>query len=133
MKVCECCNVVMSPSRNSKGRFCSIKCQQAISFGWRFIKFLAGAADACRDPRSRKRMLVERDGYVCSECGISEWNGKEIVLEMEHKDGNSDNNSPDNLTLLCPNCHSQTDTFKSKNIGNGRHSRRVRYSEGKSF
>jgi hypothetical protein len=80
-----------------------------------------------------KRYLEETVGNKCSECGIEEWNGKEIVFELEHKDGNSENNVLENLCLICPNCHSQTGTYKNKNIGNGRHSRRQRYAEGKSF
>ena len=59
--------------------------------------------------------------------------GKSIVLELEHIDGNSDNNTEENLTILCPNCHSQTLTYKNRNKGNGRHNRRMRYHEGKSF
>jgi hypothetical protein len=66
-------------------------------------------------------------------CSIETWNDKPIVLELEHKDGNSENNRPENLCLICPNCHSQTETFKGKNKGNGRHVRRTRYKEGKSF
>ena len=72
-------------------------------------------------------------GTFCKNCGISEWRGKELTLELEHINGDSNNNTPDNLCLLCPNCHSQTSTFKSKNVGNGRHSRRLRYKEGKSY
>ena len=53
----------------------------------------------------------------CSWCGISNWNDKEISLELDHIDGNSDNSLPSNIRLLCPHCHSQTDTFGSK--GNG--------------
>jgi hypothetical protein len=59
--------------------------------------------------------------------------GKPLVVEVEHKDGNSENNAPENVCLLCPNCHSQTDTYKAKNKGKGRHSRRMRYQEGKSY
>jgi predicted HNH restriction endonuclease len=55
------------------------------------------------------------------------------VLELEHKDGNGENNDLKNICLLCPNCHSQTATYKNKNKGNGRHYRRKRYSEGKSY
>lgn len=54
--------------------------------------------------------------YACSECGISEWMNKKIVLEIDHVDGNFLNNLQNNLRFLCPNCHSQTDNFKSKNI-----------------
>jgi heterodisulfide reductase subunit B len=80
-----------------------------------------------------KRWLSETFGKKCSVCGIEEWNKKDIVFELEHKDGNSENNSKDNVCLICPNCHSQTDTYKGKNKGNGRHSRRQRYTEGKSY
>ena len=48
----------------------------------------------------------------CKLCGIaSEWNGKKLVLQVDHVDGDFLNNTRDNLRLLCPNCHSQTDTF----------------------
>jgi Zn finger protein HypA/HybF involved in hydrogenase expression len=52
--------------------------------------------------------------YKCNKCGIKEWNNNKISLEIEHKDGNRYNNSKDNLELLCPNCHSQTLTFRKK-------------------
>ncbi len=80
-----------------------------------------------------KRLLTELFGYKCSICNISEWNNKKLVLELEHKDGHSDNNELENLCLICPNCHSQTPTYKGKNKGNGRHFRRIRYAEGKSY
>lgn len=51
----------------------------------------------------------------CSICGITDWNNKPITFELHHKDGNSKNNNLDNLEILCPNCHSQTDNFRSKN------------------
>lgn len=80
-----------------------------------------------------KKHLAEVHGYKCSVCEISEWNSKPIVLELEHKDGNSQNNDISNVALICPNCHSQTETYKAKNKGNGRHVRRARYKDGKSF
>lgn len=64
----------------------------------------------------RNRLLSE--GYfepVCCCCGLSEWMGNPIPLELHHKDGNKDNNSLDNLELRCPNCHYFTDTCKTKN------------------
>jgi hypothetical protein len=62
------------------------------------------------------------------------WTQKEHEeRELEHKDGNSENNDPENLEWICPNCHSQTDTYKGKNFGNGRHKRKLRYQEGKSY
>lgn len=64
----------------------------------------------------RKRLLHERK-HTCEECGIgNEFNGKPLSLELDHKDGNSKNNRIENLRILCPNCHSQTPTHRSKNI-----------------
>lgn len=71
-------------------------------------------------PKWAVRHLSETNGYSCSCCGISEWNGQHITLEVDHIDGQSANNNVNNLRLLCPNCHSQTDTYKAKNKGNGR-------------
>lgn len=64
----------------------------------------------------RLRLIAE--GYfeeVCNRCGGNEWLGEKIPLELHHKDGNKDNNSLENLELLCPNCHVFTDTYKIKN------------------
>lgn len=67
----------------------------------------------------KKRLI--REGIktnVCESCGLNgTWNNKPIVLELDHKDGNSKNHKLKNLQLLCPNCHSQTDTYKGRNKG----------------
>lgn len=55
--------------------------------------------------------------YKCDICDINEWNGCSLVLHLDHKDGNSTNHKKNNLRLLCPNCHSQTDTYCGKNKG----------------
>lgn len=52
----------------------------------------------------------------CECCHNTEWNGKPIPLELHHKDGNHNNNSFDNLQILCPNCHAQTDYYRGKGI-----------------
>ena len=80
-----------------------------------------------------RRYLKELYGAKCSCCGISNWNNKEITLEVEHIDGNSSNNLVNNVCLLCPNCHSQTSTYKGRNKGKGRQSRMQRYLDGKSY
>ena len=51
----------------------------------------------------------------CEICGIVDWNGKKLNFELDHIDGNSRNHKLENLSIVCPNCHSQTDTFRSKN------------------
>lgn len=49
--------------------------------------------------------------YKCFVCGIREWQKKKIILEIEHKDGDFQNDRPDNVEFICPNCHSQTETY----------------------
>ena len=57
--------------------------------------------------------------YRCSSCGLTEWKGKSLSLELDHIDGDSSNNELTNLRFLCPNCHSQTESFRGKNINLG--------------
>ena len=82
-----------------------------------------------------KNYLIHTRSNKCEDCGWDKVNPKtgNCPIELEHIDGNSENNSLDNLKLLCPNCHSLTSTYKNLNKGNGRHSRRKRYAEGKSY
>lgn len=55
--------------------------------------------------------------YKCAICGNKgEWNGKPLSLQLDHIDGNNRNHTKENLRFLCPNCHSQTETFAGKNI-----------------
>lgn len=60
-----------------------------------------------------KKHLIKERGYACESCGISEWLGLPLTIEMDHIDGNRYDNSLSNLRLLCPNCHSQTPTFRN--------------------
>ena len=67
----------------------------------------------------KNRLLQEGyKKYQCECCGLSEWNNLPIPLELHHKDGNRTNHKLENLMLLCPNCHAQTDTYRAKNIRN---------------
>ena len=52
----------------------------------------------------------------CYKCGLTQWFGESISLELEHKNGDRFDNRIENLTILCPNCHSQTKTYRGKNI-----------------
>lgn len=66
----------------------------------------------------KKRLVNE--GYLeykCACCGISEWMGKPISLQLDHINGNNRDHRIENLRFLCPNCHSQTDTYAGKNKG----------------
>lgn len=65
-----------------------------------------------------KRYIITKNliPYICSECGNDgNYNGKELILQLDHVDGNPVNNNLENLRFLCPNCHSQTDTFAGRN------------------
>lgn len=62
-----------------------------------------------------KRNLIVLRGYACECCHLKEWNEKPIPLQVHHKDGNGLNNTLDNLQLLCPNCHAQTNNYCGKN------------------
>lgn len=53
-------------------------------------------------------------GNKCCICGLSEWMGKPITLQLHHINGDNRDNRIENLQLLCPNCHSQTDSFCKK-------------------
>lgn len=68
-----------------------------------------------------KQYLLETYGYRCTLCNICEDRPEVVeVLQLDHIDGHWDNNSPDNVRMLCPTCHALTDTYGAKNMGNGR-------------
>lgn len=65
----------------------------------------------------KRRLLSEKlIEYICADCGlVPYWNNKKLCLQLDHKNGISNDNRLDNLQFLCPNCHSQTDSFAGKN------------------
>jgi hypothetical protein len=70
--------------------------------------------------RLRHRLVAE--GLmkpVCSGCGLAQWLGAAIPLELDHIDGDVENNAISNLRLLCPNCHALTPTYRGRNTKYG--------------
>lgn len=71
-----------------------------------------------RTSNFKLKIRLIREGILeekCADCGLVEWLGKPIPLEMDHVNGRSDDNRLENLRLLCPNCHVFTDTYRGRN------------------
>jgi hypothetical protein len=65
-----------------------------------------------------KRRLIDAGlkENACEECGIAEWRGRPITLALHHRNGSGRDNRLQNLAILCPNCHSQTENFGGRNV-----------------
>lgn len=104
---------------NSKtNKFCNNVCQAKYKWENETVPRIEAGLLNSGAP-ALKKYIVETQGEVCSECGqTNTWNNKPLVLQLDHIDGDSDNNYPSNLRILCPNCHTQTETHGSKGQGN---------------
>lgn len=70
-----------------------------------------GSTDAIK-----RRFLKEYNiPYECSSCKINSWMNQKLSLQLDHRNGKRNDNRPENLRLLCPNCHSLTQTFAGRN------------------
>lgn len=117
-----CANSCGKRSRSAKRKYCSAKCQHDHDFSMRTLLFEAGLYPSAINSKWLKKYLIKRDGEKCSRCC---WDARhprtgKVPIEIEHIDGDSGNNSPTNLILLCPNCHSLTPFFRALNRGRGR-------------
>ena len=127
--ICLNCGKEFYGRKNSK--FCSTKCAGEYKF-----KMNENKPSKYKESRIRtiKKHLMETKEYKCEICGqLPEWNGKPLVLVLDHINGDSSDNRVENLRFVCPNCDIQLPTFGSKNRGHGREYRRIRYKEGKSY
>lgn len=123
-----CINCKKEIFRNSK--FCSNKCQKEFEYKEYISNWKSGLNTGMRGKyqisNHIKKYIFSKYNNKCALCGWGEINPYTglLPLEIEHIDGNFENNIESNLILLCPNCHSLTSTYKGANKNYGRKSRK---------
>ena len=122
---CEWCNQEFEKTRSNRNnvRFCSRKCYLEYHSREKYERYLKdnSIAYGYQNMQKYKKYFLEEQDYKCAICGMSNtWNNKPLVFILDHIDGNADNNYRNNLRLVCPNCDSQLDTYKSKNKNSAR-------------
>lgn len=123
-----------SPSQR-KGLYCSNKCQQEYLYeqnisNW-LLKKITGKQKDGRPSDFVRRYMLEETEHKCSECGWGETNlvNGIVYLEIDHIDGSRENGYKENLRVLCPNCHTLTNTYKTLNKKVGYHKKRKQLNE----
>ena len=119
MKVYNClnCGKENKWGHSKINKYCDTNCKNKFEYTNKYVPLIESGQ--CKDgSKPLKKYILDRDNQQCVLCGCGEvYNGKPLTLHLDHIDGDSDNNFPKNLRTLCPNCHSQTDTFGSKGQG----------------
>lgn len=111
---------------NPASKYCSLDCFQKAEYDRRIDEWLSGnftKEDGVLPAHIRKYLMIKHN-CSCQECG---WNKRhpisnEVPLQVHHINGDCTDNRPDNLQLLCPNCHSLTENYGSRNKGSKRKS-----------
>ena len=124
---CLNCGKDITNSRNTAHKYCSNKCQREYEYKqwvqqYKEDNSIAKSTKWGQIPAQLRRYIFAKYNNKCCICGWSKVNPytHTIPLEIDHIDGNSENNSEDNLRLICPNCHSLTPTYRGANRGYGR-------------
>lgn len=111
---------------NRQKSYCNSECQSIYQYNVYIKRWKDGIENGLKGKYQLsnhiKKYIYDKFDNKCCVCGWHETNkftGK-VPLEIHHIDGNYENNSEDNLQLLCPNCHSLTETYKGANHGKGR-------------
>lgn len=119
ISICTNCGKEFYHYSNSTGKFCSLQCQQEYQTKEKYKMLINGDKSIMRanyTPKFAKPIILKEQDGKCAICGMEPvWNGKELIFILDHIDGHASNNRRDNLRLICPNCDSQLDTYKSKN------------------
>ncbi len=113
---CKVCGKTVKWGPSKMNIYCSGTCQMKDQKQQKLNEWLDGTYinKNGKFPDVAKEYVFEQQGNKCGICGITEWNGKEIKFQADHIDGNPANNLPNNLQMICPNCHTQTDTWGKK-------------------
>lgn len=117
---CLNCNTKFTHAHAHSGKYCCKTCEGNYRSEEHKRKFFSGLLEKRIDRPTARKYLAEARGYRCETCGIGDWNGKPITLQVDHVNGDPSNDLPSNLRLLCPNCHSQTEFLGGANKGRGR-------------
>jgi hypothetical protein len=122
MKIYNCanCNKECNWRHQGSNKFCSQPCSAKYKTIDHKRKFFSGLLEKRIDRPTTRKYLAEARGYECEVCSVSDWQGKPITLHVDHINGDPSNDHPDNLRLICPNCHSQTKFLGGANKGRGR-------------
>ncbi len=128
------CLACQTELKRRNSRYCSNKCQGDFEYSEYIKSWKLGNAHGGRGVNAKNLSghLIRhlREKYTsCSICGWDKTNPTtgRVPLEIDHIDGDSENNSEVNLRLICPNCHSLSPNFRNLNRGNGRSWRRLKY------
>lgn len=121
-KTCKSCNTEFKLKRHGSQIFCDEKCGKDFQYNENIKAWLSGEHPGWTGKTRQlskfiRRYLHETRGTACEECGWDQRHPVDnaVLTEIEHIDGNAENNLLSNLKILCPNCHSMTPTFRARN------------------
>lgn len=130
--LCRSCKQTAAFHTAKRNIYCSNACQQKFGQAellsyWlttgKLKNFTGGKSGFSPRNKYISEHLLKEQNRKCAICKkLFKWLDKPLITILDHKDGNSTNNNRENLRLICPNCDSQTITFKNRNAGKGRRS-----------